>query len=83
MKKVLLFIVLSTLVLASIDINNASVKELTTLKGISTKKAEAIVAFRKTHCFKSVEELSKVKGIGKKTIEKNKNEIKVGECKKK
>ena len=82
MKKLLFAILLSTLAFASVDINTASVKELTTLKGIGKKKAEAIVAYRKTHCFKSVEELTKVKGIGKKIFEKNRNEIKVGKCNK-
>ena len=82
MKKLLTIILLSTLVFASVDINTASVKELTTLKGIGKKKAEAIVAYRKTHCFKSADELTKVKGIGKKLLEKNKKEITIGKCKK-
>ena len=81
MKKLLFTILLSTLAIASVDINTASVKELSTLKGIGKKKAEAIVAYRETHCFKSIDELTKVKGIGKKLLQKNKNEIKVGECK--
>ncbi len=82
MKKLLSIILLSTLTFASIDINNASLKELTTLKGIGKKKAEAIMVYRKTNCFKSVDELKKVKGIGKKIVEKNRSEIKIGECKK-
>ena len=81
MKKFLSIILLSTLAFASVDINTASVKELTTLKGIGKKKAEAIVAYRKTHCFESVGELTKVKGIGKKIVEKNKSEIIIGRCK--
>ncbi len=82
MKKLLLSIILlSAFAFASVDINTASVKDLSTLKGIGKKKAEAIVAYRKTHCFKSVDELTKVKGIGKKILEKNRSEIKVGECK--
>ena len=44
-----------TLAFATVNINSASVKEFTTLKGIGTKKAEAIVNFRNTiKCFKSV-----------------------------
>ena len=83
MKKLLLLsIALSVFAAASVDINKASVKELTTLKGIGEKKAEAIVAYREqVHCFKKAEELTNVKGIGKKTVEKNKNEITIGECK--
>ena len=83
MKKFLTIILLiSTFAIASVDINTASVKELTTLKGIGKKKAEAIVTYRKTHCFKNVDELTRVKGIGKKLLEKNKKEITVGKCKK-
>ena len=82
MKK-LFFLFFSTLAFASVDINNASVKELTTLKGIGNKKAEAIVEYRKTHCIKNIDELTKVKGIGKKTVKKNKSNLIVGECKQK
>ena len=82
MKKLLLLIALGIFSFASIDINTASVKELTALKGIGKKKAEAIVKYRKAHCFQSIDELTKVKGIGKKTIEKNREEIEVGKCKK-
>ena len=66
---------------ASVDINTADTKELTTLKGIGKTKAEAIVNYRENNCFKSVNELSKVKGIGKKTVEKNKDDLTVSECK--
>ena len=83
MKKLLLFIALSVLAFASVDINKASVEELTTLKGVGKKKAEAIVVYRKkVRCFKSADELTKVKGIGKKLVQKNKKDIVVGKCKK-
>jgi len=68
---------------ASVDINNADAKSFTALKGVGDKKAQAIIAFRDTHgCFSSVEELSKVKGIGSKTIKINKDSLVLGECKK-
>ena len=80
--KFLIMLALSfTLLLASIDINTASAKELTTLKGIGKVKAQAIVDFRTTHCFKTIKELAKVKGIGIKTIEKNTNELTLSRCK--
>lgn len=81
MKKLLLFITLNLLVFASVDINNALVKDLATLKGVGVKKAEVIVAYRKDHCFKNADELTKIKGIGKKIVQKNRDEIVVGECK--
>ena len=80
--KILAMIVLGvSLLFGAVDINNASAKELSSLKGIGAKKAEAIVSFRKGHCFKSIDELSKIKGIGKKTIEKNRTDLEVGKCK--
>lgn len=80
--KFLIGIILSTnLLLASIDLNTASEKDLITLHGIGLKKAQSIVVFRKNNCFKNVEALAKVKGIGTKTIEKNRKIITVSDCK--
>jgi comEA protein len=48
-----------------VNINSASVEELTVLKGIGPKTAEKIVNYRiENGGFKSAEELMKVKGIG-------------------
>ena len=66
---------------AAVDINSASKEELMSLKGVGAKKAEAILKMRKESCFKSIEELTKVKGIGKKFIEKHKAELIAGKCK--
>jgi competence protein ComEA len=82
MKFLVLIAMMVTFVSASIDINSASVKELTTIKGIGSKKAQAIVKYRKQHCFKSVDEIVKVKGLGKKFLQKNKKNLKAGKCKK-
>ncbi len=50
-----------------INLNKADVQTLTqSFKGIGKKRAEAIVSYRGTHGgFKSVEELTEVKGLGK------------------
>jgi competence protein ComEA len=49
------------------------------LLNIGAAKAEAIVAYRKEHgAFKSPEQLALVKGIGLKTIEKNRGRIVLG-----
>ena len=67
---------------ASIDINKATAKEFTSLKGIGDKKASVIIEYRKVNgCFKSIDDLSKVKGIGKKTVEKNRDNLSISECK--
>lgn len=66
--------------IAIVNINTASPAELQTLNGIGEKKAAAIVEFRtKNGSFKSVDELTKVNGIGAKTLEKLKPEITVGQ----
>jgi len=67
---------------SAVDINSASKSELTTLHGIGPKKAEAIMDYRTTHCFKTVESIVDVKGVGKKTLEKNRANLKVGKCQK-
>jgi competence protein ComEA len=61
----------------SVNINSADAKTIASnLKGIGIKKANAIVKYRKKHgSFKSIEDLENVKGIGKKTIQKNRSEI--------
>ncbi|MFH2219881.1 MAG: helix-hairpin-helix domain-containing protein [Pseudomonadota bacterium] len=60
---------------AKININTASVAELTQLKGIGTKYAEKIVEFREKEPFKNPQEITKVPGIGMKTYELNKDSI--------
>jgi competence protein ComEA len=52
-------------------------EELHSLKGIGHTKAVAIMEYRKIHPFKKIEDIMKVKGIGKKTFEKIKSEIEV------
>jgi competence protein ComEA len=54
-----------------VNINQATVKELSGLPGIGKKKAEAVVAYRKENgAFTHVDDIRKVEGIGKKTLEK-------------
>ena len=66
-----------------VDINTANAMVISkTLKGVGIKKAQAIVAYREKHGkFKTVEELAKVKGIGKKTIAMNMKNLKIGKMK--
>lgn len=70
---------------APVDINKADVKALSVaLYGVGTKAAAAIVEYRGKHGpFKSVNELTKVKGIGPKTVERNRANMTVGEPQKK
>ena len=47
-----------------IDVNDATVEQLTALPGIGAAKAEAIVAERSERPFSSVDDLERVRGIG-------------------
>jgi len=54
-----------------INLNTAAREELLELPGIGDTLAERIVAYRKSHgAFRNVEELRKVKGIGKKRMDR-------------
>ena len=57
----------------TVNINTASAQVLATvLKGIGDSKAQAIVAYRTEHGnFSSIFDLTKVKGVGQKTVENN------------
>jgi len=80
MKFVFILAVTVSFLFAAIDINNASANELVNLKGVGEKRAASILAYRKQHCFKSVDEITKIKGLGKKFLEKNRDNMEVGVC---
>lgn len=63
-----------------VNINTADAVSLAkNLNGVGLTKAKAIVAYRDKHgSFKSAQDLTKVKGIGSKTVVKNKDYIRVG-----
>ena len=61
-----------------VNINKASVEEIAKLEKIGEKYAERIVQYRKDHGpFEKAEDITKVKGIGPKTFELNKDRISV------
>ena len=62
----------------AVNINTADAQTLTKLKGIGLKKAEAVIAFRKANgAFKTIDQLADVKGIGAKTVELNRKNIRI------
>ena len=63
-----------------VNINTADAAAIdAALLNIGPAKAQAIVDYRKANgAFKSAEELAMVKGIGLKTVEKNRDRISVG-----
>ncbi|MEE7546873.1 helix-hairpin-helix domain-containing protein [Xanthomonas sp. Kuri4-1] len=82
LKSLILVLLLSTTAQAAdkVDINTASAEELDrVLTNVGPSKAQAIVEHRQASGpFKSAEELALVKGIGLKTVERNRDLIEVG-----
>lgn len=60
-----------------ININKASQEQLKLLPRVGPKMSKRIIAFRKKTPFKRIEDIMKVRGIGKKTFKKMKSYITV------
>ena len=58
-----------------VNINTASVEELQLLPGIGLSKAKAIIKHRNKSSFSEVEDLAKVKGIGKALLSKVRSRV--------
>jgi competence protein ComEA len=73
-----------TTLAGQVDINTANAEMISAeLKGVGLSKAKAIVEYRKKHGpFRSADDLSLVKGIGERTVEINRTDIKVSGQKK-
>lgn len=55
-----------------VNLNKSTYEQLATLKGVGHTKAQAIIAYREQFGdFKSIDELSKVSGIGEKIVDMN------------
>ena len=64
--------------LEKININQADAKTLATLKGIGKDRAVKIIEYREQNGpFQKVEDIMKVRGIGKKIFEQNKRVLSV------
>ncbi len=75
---ILIAMLVSSFVFAgTVDINSADAESIASnLDGIGMAKAQAIVAYREQHgAFNSLEELLQVKGIGAKTLDRNRDMI--------
>lgn len=82
MKKVvgslLLALFMAVPAFAAVNLNTATQAELESLKGVGPAKAKAILAYReKNGPFKSVDDLAGVKGFGKASAAKLKDQVTV------
>ena len=81
MKKLLLTAITSLILfsqsLFAVNVNTADAAAIAAeLNGIGAKKSQAIVEYREANGdFKTIESLTEVKGIGLKTVEKNRDLI--------
>jgi len=66
---------------AKVNLNTASIEQLTTLPGVGPKLAARIVEYRqKSGTFRSTQELINVKGVGEKSFAKIEPWLSVGEA---
>ena len=66
--------------LGKVNINTASLEELTLLSGIGEGRAAEIIRYREENeTFAQIEDIMQVSGIGEKTFEEIKDKITVGE----
>jgi len=66
---------------AKVNLNTASIEQLTTLPGVGPKLAARIVEYRqKSGTFRSTQELMNVKGVGEKNFAKIEAWLSVGEA---
>ncbi|MDE5591708.1 MAG: helix-hairpin-helix domain-containing protein [Helicobacter sp.] len=75
MKLLAVFILMISFLFGAIDLNKASKEELMSIKGIGEVKASAIIDYRSSNPFKSVDELKNVKGFNQKSVDKIRDQI--------
>ncbi len=63
--------------MAAVNINTADQNALESINGIGPAKAQAIIQYRNHGKFETVDDLMKVKGFGKKSMEKIRNDVTV------
>lgn len=82
MKKLLMALLfLISFAFGAVNLNTATKKELMTLDGIGSKKADNIIQYREKTPFKTIDDIKNIKGIGDKLFDKIKDKIEVAPAK--
>ncbi len=68
---------LMSLQLFAVNLNTATAKELSDLKGIGKSTAQKIIDYRAKHKFSSIEDVMKVKGVGQKKFDAIKDDLSI------
>lgn len=61
-----------------VNLNTASPEELGLIPGVGPARIRNILAYRKAHPFRTVDELARIKGIGRKTVRQWRMHLAVG-----
>jgi competence protein ComEA len=61
-----------------VNLNTASPEELGLIPGVGPARVRNILAYRRAHPFRTVDELARIKGIGRKTVRKWRMHMAVG-----
>lgn len=78
MKRLLLGLAfLVSFAFGAVNLNTATKKELMTLDGIGSKKAEEIIKYREKTPFQKPEDIKNIKGVGDKLFDKIKDKVEV------
>lgn len=62
-----------------LDLNKATAEEFEKLPGIGPAKAKAMVDYQKSHGYRKVEDVTKIQGIGRKTLQKLRPQLTVSD----
>jgi len=72
---VMLYLIPAVASMGKVNINTADKAQLVTLKHVGDKIADRIIEYRKIQLFKVPADIMKVKGIGQKVFDSNKDRI--------
>ena len=61
-----------------VNLNGATSEELSLIPGVGPARVRNILAYRRAHPFRTVDELARIKGIGRKTIRRWRMHLAVG-----